>query len=61
MAVAYVQRGGLHYGWGLRFFFMVAPLVIGIVNAPLMPVMVLALLVVLRYFDRPALSGELPM
>ena len=60
MAVAYVQRGGLHYGWGLRFFFMVAPLVAGIVNASLMPVMVLALLVVLRHFDRPALSGEVP-
>ena len=58
MAVVYVQRGGLHYSWGLRFFFMVAPLVVGIVNAPLMPVMVLALLMVLRYFDRPALSGE---
>ena len=58
MAVAYVQRGGLHYGWGLRFFFMVAPLVVGIVNAPLMPVMMLALLVVLRYFDRPAPSGD---
>ena len=58
MAVVYVQRGGLHYSWGLRFFFMVAPLVVGIVNVPLMPVMVLALLVVLRYFDRPALSGD---
>ena len=58
MAVAYVQRGGLHYGWGLRIFFMVALLVVGIVNASLMPVMVLALLAVLRHLDRPARSGE---
>ena len=60
MAVSYVQRAGLHYSWGLRFFFMVAPLVVGIVNTPLMPVMMLALLAVLQYFDRPAQAGEVP-
>jgi uncharacterized membrane protein len=60
MAVDYVHRAGLHYSWGLRFFIFVAPLVAGVVNPLSMPVVTLALLIVLHYFDRPALPGGLP-
>jgi hypothetical protein len=54
MARDYVERAGLLYSWGLRFFLMVAPLVAGIVNPLLMPALTVALVVVLWYFDRPA-------
>jgi hypothetical protein len=60
MALAYVQRAGLHYSWGLRFFLLVAPLMVGVVNTMLMPWMTLALVLVLNYFDRPALPGSGP-
>lgn len=53
MASAYVERAGLLYSWGLRFFLMVAPVVVGIVNAWAMPLMTLLLIAVLAYFDRP--------
>lgn len=56
MARNYVERAGLLYSWGLRCFLMVAPLVAGIVNPLLMPVMTAALVVVLWHFDRPAPS-----
>jgi len=49
-----VERAGLLYSWGLRFFLMVAPLVAGIVNPSLMPVMTAGLIFVMWYFDRPA-------
>ncbi len=54
LAREYVERAGLLYSWGLRFFLMVAPLVAGIVNPLVMPAMTVALVIVLRYFDRPA-------
>jgi uncharacterized membrane protein len=54
MARSYVERAGLLYSWGLRCFLMVAPLVAGIVNPLLMPVMTAVLVAVLWYFDRPA-------
>jgi uncharacterized membrane protein len=54
LARDYVERAGLLYSWGLRFFLMVAPLVAGIVNPLLMPVMTAGLIFVLWYFDRPA-------
>lgn len=54
LAHDYVERAGLLYSWGLRFFLMVAPLVAGIVNPLLMPVMTAGLVFVLWTFDRPA-------
>lgn len=54
LAREYVERAGLLYSWGLRSFLMDAPLVAGIVNPLLMPVMTVALVIVLWYFDRPA-------
>lgn len=52
MAVAYVQRAGVLYSWGLRLFLFVAPIGAGLVNPIAMPVAALALIVVLRLFDR---------
>jgi len=54
LARDYVERAGLLYSWGLRFFLMVAPLVAGIVNPLLMPLMTAGLIFVLWFFDRPA-------
>lgn len=54
LARDYVERAGLLYSWGLRCFLMIAPLVAGIVNPLLMPVMTAGLVFVLGYFDRPA-------
>jgi hypothetical protein len=54
LATEYVERAGLLYSWGLRFFLMIAPLVAGIVNPLLMPVMTIILVFVLWWFDRPA-------
>lgn len=53
MAAEYVERAGLLYSWGLRFFLMVAPLVAGIVSWLAMPPMTLALIAVMWWFDRP--------
>ncbi|MEW6704340.1 MAG: DUF599 domain-containing protein [Pseudomonadota bacterium] len=54
MAEDYVERAGLLYSWGLRCFLAVAPLVAGIVSPLAMLPMTVVLLVVLRFFDRPA-------
>jgi uncharacterized membrane protein len=54
LARDYVERAGLLYSWGLRCFLMIAPLVAGIVNPLLMPVLTAGLVFVLWYFDRPA-------
>lgn len=54
LATEYVERAGLLYSWGLRFFLMIAPLVAGIVNPLLMPAMTVLLVFVLWWFDRPA-------
>ncbi len=56
LAQVYVERAGLLYSWGLRFFLMIAPLVAGIVNPLLIPVMTAGLVFVLWLFDRPAKS-----
>jgi len=53
MAAEYVERAGLLYSWGLRFFLMVAPLVAGIVSWLAMPPMTAALIAVMWFFDRP--------
>ena len=54
LATDYVERAGILYSWGLRCFLMIAPVVAGIVNTLLMPVMTILLVVVLWHFDRPA-------
>jgi hypothetical protein len=54
LAAEYVERAGLLYSWGLRFFLLIAPLVAGIVNPLLMPAMTAVLVFVLWWFDRPA-------
>jgi hypothetical protein len=58
MASDYVERAGLLYSWGLRFFLMVAPILAGILNALAMPPMTIVLLVVLWFFDQPALTEQ---
>lgn len=54
VGVNYLQRGGVLYGWGLRFFFYAAPMGVGIVKPLAMPFFCLALIAVLAVFDRPA-------
>lgn len=51
-AVDYVRRAGSLYGWGLRAFFLVAPLIAGLIHALAMPLASLALVLVLRALDR---------
>lgn len=51
-AVDYVRRAGSLYGWGLRAFFLVAPLIAGLIHAFAMPLASLALVLVLRALDR---------
>lgn len=51
-AVDYVRRAGSLYGWGLRSFFLVAPLIAGLIHAFAMPLASLALVLVLRALDR---------
>jgi hypothetical protein len=58
LAQYYVERAGLLYSWGLRFFLMIAPLIAGIVNPLAMPLMTAGLVFVLWVFDRPARLGE---
>ena len=51
-AIDYVRRAGLLYGWGLRSFFLVAPIIAGLIHPFAMPVASLALVLVLRVLDR---------
>ena len=51
-AIDYVRRAGLLYGWGLRAFFLVAPLIAGLIHTFAMPLASLALVMVLRALDR---------
>ena len=51
-AIDYVRRAGSLYGWGLRAFFVVAPLIAGLIHAFAMPLASLALVLVLRALDR---------
>lgn len=51
-AIDYVRRAGSLYGWGLRAFFLVAPLIAGLIHAFAMPLASLALVLVLRGLDR---------
>jgi uncharacterized membrane protein len=54
VAMQYVSRAGLLYGWGLRGFLLIAPLVVGLVSPPMMLPMTAILLWVLRQSDKPA-------
>ena len=51
-AIDYVRRAGSLYGWGLRTFFLVAPLIAGLIHAFAMPLASLALVLVLRTLDQ---------
>lgn len=51
-AIGYVRRAGSLYGWGLRSFFLVAPIIAGLVHAFAMPLASLTLVLVLRALDR---------
>lgn len=51
-AIDYVRRAGSLYGWGLRAFFLVAPLIVGLIHALAIPLASLALVLVLRALDR---------
>lgn len=53
-AINYVRRAGTLYGWGLRSFFLVAPIIAGLINPFAMPLATLGLVLVLRALDRRA-------
>ena len=53
-AIDYVRRAGTLYGWGLRSFFLVAPIIAGLINPFAMPLASLGLVLVLRLLDRRA-------
>lgn len=59
MASEYVERAGLLYSWGLRFFLMVAPIAAGIIHAFAMVPMTLVLVAVLWFFDQPAATEKM--
>jgi uncharacterized membrane protein len=52
MCLEYVRRGGVLYGWGLRCFLFMAPLIAGLMMPMLMPVTALMLMAILRAFDQ---------
>jgi uncharacterized membrane protein len=52
LATRYVQSAGTLYSWSLRCFLFVAPIVGGLLEPLLMPLVALGLLHVLRLFDR---------
>ena len=54
LAAEYVKRGGLLYGWGIRLFVMIAPVVAGIVHPYTLAPVTLILIVALYLFDLPA-------
>lgn len=60
MAKEYVKRAGLLYSWALRFFLIIAPLVVGIVHPLGMPFMTVLLVAALWFFDRPAQLSATP-
>jgi Protein of unknown function, DUF599 len=58
MAAEYVERAGLLYSWGLRFFLMIAPFDAGTVSPIAMPPLTIALVVVRWRFDQPARPSD---
>jgi uncharacterized membrane protein len=57
LAADYLQRAGHLHSWSLRTFFLVAPLVVGLVSPPWMPVAALGLVAGLAAFDRVPAVG----
>lgn len=57
VATDYVRRAGLLYGWGLRLFLLVVPLVAGVVHPAALVPATAVLLVALWFFDQPAASS----
>jgi hypothetical protein len=53
MCLDYVTRAGLLYGWSLRCFLFIAPLIAGLVVPLTMPVAALLLVGIMRVFDQP--------
>lgn len=53
MCLDYIGRGGVLYGWGLRCFLYIAPLVAGLMLPPAMPAAAIVLVGILRAFDQP--------
>lgn len=53
LATHYVQRAGHLYSWALRLFLMVVPMVAGVVHPLSLVPATVALLVALRFFDKP--------
>lgn len=53
MCLDYVTRAGLLYGWSLRCFLFIAPLVAGLVMPLTMPVAALLLVGIMWVFDQP--------
>lgn len=51
-AIDYVRRAGSLYGWGLRTFFLVAPIIAGLIHPLAMPFASLILVVVVGALDR---------
>ena len=52
LAVAYLQRAGHFHSWSLRTFFLVAPLVVGLLAPVWMPLAAIGLVAGLAAFDR---------
>lgn len=52
LAASYVGSAGVLYSWSLRCFLFLAPIVGGLLSPLIMPLLTLALLCVLTYFDR---------
>lgn len=57
-AAAYLERAGLLYGWSLRCFLFAAPIAVGALQPLLMPVVAVALVVVLAFYDRAPGAGD---
>lgn len=51
-AIDYVRRAGSLYGWGLRTFFLVAPIIAGLIHPLAMPVASLFLVLAVGALDR---------
>jgi uncharacterized membrane protein len=62
MACNYMMRAGNYYSMGLRTLFWLAPVAVGLVNTRLVPLLALAIVAVLVWFDRTPeqLEGVLP-
>ncbi|WP_119153380.1 DUF599 domain-containing protein [Caldimonas tepidiphila] len=52
VGAVYMKRAGMLYSWSLRHLFMVAPVVVALVHPGWGPLAALAVLAVLRWFDR---------